>query len=263
MGVNTKRSLGQHFLVDREAIRRIVDAVPAKPQRIVEIGPGEGALTLPLLGTGRPMLLIEKDRRLVESWRARGNPDLTVLEADAADDDWMAALPEGEWGLVSNLPFNVGTPILRRVLATHGRFPWTVLMFQREVADRILFAGAREGGPLGLLTSLVYGVEDVGIVPPGAFRPPPAVHSRVLRLTRLADPVPPEAVVRAWPILCTLFARRRAMLDKAVATAARRSRDEVQAWFAELGIRPDARPDHLATGPARALLARMGVFDDR
>lgn len=263
MGVNTKRSLGQHFLVDREAIRRIVEAVPPEPRRIVEIGPGEGALTLPLAGTGRPLTIVEKDRRLVEMWQARREFDLTVLEADAAEDDWIPVLPAGEWGIVSNLPYNVGTPILRRLLVAHPRFPWAVLMFQREVADRLLYAGRREGGPLGLLTALAFRVEDIGIVPPGAFRPPPAVQSRVLRLIRIADPVSPADIVRAWPVLCTLFARRRAMLDKAVAAAARRPRDEVQAWFSDLGIRADARPDHLSTDAARALLVRMGVIEPR
>lgn len=261
MGVSTKRSLGQHFLVDREVIRRIVDAVPETPARIVEVGPGEGALTLPLAAAGRPLLLVEKDRRLVETWRNRTDLGLGVVEADAADDDWISQLPEGEWGVVSNLPYNVGTAILRRLLAAHPRFPWAVLMFQREVADRILYAGGREGGPLGLLVALVCDVDDIGIVPPGAFRPPPAVQSRVLRLTRRPDAVAPEAVMRAWPVLTGLFSRRRAMLDKAVASAARRSRDEVQVWFTELGIRPDARPDHLSAAGARGLLVRMGVLD--
>lgn len=257
-----RRSLGQHFLEDPRYIDAILRAVPARPAAVVEIGPGGGALTQPLMATGRPVLLIEKDRELAADWRsaAEQTENLRVLEADAADVVWLDAVPEAGAGVVSNLPYNVATPILRCLVESHRRFPWAVVMLQREVAERIEMGGGRTGGVMGLLVQFAYRVERVIEVPPGAFRPPPQVESRVLRLIRREDPVSMEEIPPAWSALRVLFQRRRAKLDKAVARYARVDRPIVHGWFDRLGIRRDARPDHLDVTAWRSLLARLGVL---
>lgn len=255
-----KRSLGQHFLADPGVIRRIVEAAPPAPARIVEIGPGRGALLEPLLAAGRPVLAIEKDTALAAHWRHAGHDTLSLLEADAAEDDWIGELPAGEWGIVANLPYNVSTVILRRLLAAHERFPWMVLMFQREVAERIEQPGGREGGPLGLLAALAFRVRRVVDAPPGAFRPPPRVHSRVLRFDRLDDAVPGAALAAAWPTVLRLYQRRRARLDRIVAGVAGVDRDTVGHWFHELGLREDARIEHIDAAGGRSLLQKLGAL---
>lgn len=258
MGVAAKKSLGQHFLVDRHVIDAILAAVAPEPTALLEIGPGRGALTEPLLELNRPLTVVELDSELAAYWRSFESSRLSVIEADAAGDTWLEALAAPAYGVVANLPYNAGTAILRRLLFAHTRFPWMVLMFQREVADRILYAGARAGGPMGMLAKLAYEVTFVTDAAPGAFRPAPKVASRVVRLSRRADALPQARMPAVWALLLQLFARRRARLDSAVARVTGCDRATVQAWFAELGLRADARPDHMDVVAFRGLLERMG-----
>ncbi|RMF15267.1 MAG: ribosomal RNA small subunit methyltransferase A [Candidatus Dadabacteria bacterium] len=253
MVARAKKSLGQHFLVDGGVIEQILGAVPAQPEPILEIGPGRGALTERLREQQRPLVLVEKDADLATQWRARG---IETLEADAADPAWLDALPDRQFTVVSNLPYNAATAIVRVLLSRWPRFPVMVLMFQREVAQRFSEAGSRLGGPLGVLAALVYRVRTVLDVPPGAFSPPPKVQSRVLRFDVREDAAPPEDLDPAWRLLLQLFQRRRARLDRALANAVGRSRGEVQAWFRECGLREDARPDHLSPEQFRVLFHR-------
>lgn len=252
-----KKSLGQNFLVDHNAIDRIIGAAPRQPNAVVEIGPGRGALLQPLLERYAQVTAVEMDDTLAAEWRTSGHPGLQVIHADAVQPAWLEALAPGEHGVVANLPYNAATPILRLLLQYHSRFPWLVLMFQREVADRILFAGGRDGGPLGVLAQWVYRVEHVLTLGPEAFSPPPKVYSKVVKFVRLPAPLEEARVARGWPLLLRLFQRRRARLDSAIASLVKKPRDLVQAWFLELGIRSDARPDHVSPSQYLQLIDRI------
>ncbi len=252
-GLPAKKSLGQHFLVNQGVIQRIVAEVPREPRQLIEIGPGEGALLMPLLETGRPVTVLEKDCRLAEQWRDAGLANLAVIECDAAEDDWISGLDQPT-GVVGNLPYNVATAILRRMVFAHGTFPWMILMFQKEVAERIETAGSRQGGAMGMLVQLAYAVRTVIDAGPGSFRPPPRVDSRVIRLDRLADPLPETQLPQAWSLIKSMYHRRRARVDKAIARHTNQTVQTVQAWFEQAGIRQDARADHIQPGELRQLI---------
>jgi 16S rRNA (adenine1518-N6/adenine1519-N6)-dimethyltransferase len=213
--MNFKRSLGQHLLRDRKALTIILEALPPSPKRIVEIGPGTGSLTLPLLERGHTVIGIEIDPKMVAYLRDKG---VEALQADARKSDWIESLPAGEWGVIGNLPYYASTRILRNLGMSSLRFPWLLLMFQKEVAERILGAGTRKGGPLGVWIQALYEVKKVLDLSPGAFFPPPRVTSTVLLFHR-RSPSPPlqeEEKEPFWQFLLGAFSRRRGFLIHAL-----------------------------------------------
>ncbi|HJS56958.1 MAG TPA: 16S rRNA (adenine(1518)-N(6)/adenine(1519)-N(6))-dimethyltransferase RsmA [Vicinamibacteria bacterium] len=176
------RRLGQHFL-RREAALRLVDAIaPRESDVFLEIGPGEGALTLPLAARCREVVAVELDARLAERLRARAPENLRILQGDALRVDLGALVPEGG-RLAANLPYYISSPLLRRFLELRGRVSDLHVMLQEEVARRVASPpGSKEYGILSVLFALFA---DVGIVmrlPPRAFSPPPKVSSAVLRI---------------------------------------------------------------------------------
>ncbi len=190
-----KRSLGQNFLVDSHYIERIVNAVaPVNTDTIIEIGPGRGALTERLIASEADLTVIELDGELSLGLREKfdGAKNLKVVEGDAltanfAELSGRSGISSGKGGakvkLVANLPYNISTPILLRLIDQRGIFSDLVLMFQREVADRITAEpGTRERGYLTVLVEAAFDVEKLFDVPPRAFRPVPKVWSSIVRL---------------------------------------------------------------------------------
>ncbi len=179
-----KRKWGQNFLRNRGAVERIVAAVePAGDEIVIEIGPGEGALTEKLLDLGRPTIAIEIDPELAARMKSRYGDRLTVLNEDAID----AELPRQPYRAVGNLPYNAGTPILRRVIADpHCRR--AVFMLQKEVAERLV-ANPRDEqyGYLTLYTRIFSNARILMTLEPKSFHPAPKVRSAVVVL----DPAPP------------------------------------------------------------------------
>jgi 16S rRNA (adenine1518-N6/adenine1519-N6)-dimethyltransferase len=182
-----KRSLGQNFLVDTSVIRKIVNALdPHENDVVVEIGPGRGALTEMLVERGPEIYAFELDTELARSLREtfRDTPSIQVFEADALEIDFSSIAEGRKIHLVANLPYNVSTAILRRLFASAEVFEECVLMFQREVVERIAAQpGSKERGFLSVLTQAYFDVEKLFDVPPHAFRPVPKVWSSVARLT--------------------------------------------------------------------------------
>ncbi len=216
-----RRALGQHFLRDAGIARAIVDLVaPTPADLVVEIGPGQGALTGLLARRAGRVQALEVDRALIERLRA-AHPAVDVLAADARAWDWTSlARPAGGRALVvGNLPYSVGTTILTALTRAHRAIDAMALMLQREVAERVAAPpGGKAYGSLSVHVQLHWRVERALRVPAGAFRPPPNVESAVLRLTPLpapradlADEGRFEAVVRA------AFAQRRKTLANALA----------------------------------------------
>lgn len=218
-----KKRFGQNFLVDKSYIRRIVEAIdPSPADRILEIGPGEAALTRELLaaisshckdGQTASMDVVEIDRDLVARLKSEFSPEqLRIHEGDALEFDF-GALP-APLRVVGNLPYNISSPILFRLCEFEDRIADMTFMLQKEVVDRM---AAREGeddrGRLSVMLQYRYRIEKCFDVPPGAFRPIPAVDSSIVRLTPLAQSRlrPNDEKVFAQ-IVAAAFSQRRKML---------------------------------------------------
>lgn len=264
--MSPKKSLGQHFLNRQTVIQRILRALDPKAEdRVLEIGPGRGALTLPLAERVGRLLLVEKDRELAAWLRERlaGFP-VEVLEGDFLELDWREV--EGRLGsnlkIVSNLPYNVGTAIFTKLLRAAAPGTELVLMFQKEVGERLTAKPASKAyGSLSVFTQLAAEGRTVCVVPPSAFRPPPKVESLVLKFRKREEPLLPQEQWEYFEVcLHDGFAQRRKMLRQnlraffAHATAA-----EVEARLAAAGANPQARAEELSVAQWVALFkARSG-----
>lgn len=184
--MRAKRSLGQNFLVDRGYQQRIVAALAARPgETIVEIGPGHGALTQWLVETGANVIAIETDSDLLpgleRSFGARDN--FKLISADALEFDFSTiGARENPARVIGNLPYNISTPLLSRLIDFRSVISELVIMLQREVVDRMVAKpGGKEYGYLSVMVQSYATLERLFDVPPGAFRPAPKVHSTVCR----------------------------------------------------------------------------------
>ncbi len=254
MGRPKRKRLGQSFLIDRRVAERIVDLLDDDPPRVLEIGPGRGALTGPLLERFDRLLAIEIDPRLVPALRERCPvPRLEVLVADALKDpldDLVGA--EVPWQVASNLPYSVGTAILRRLLPRHDLFRRLVVMLQREVGERVVAEpGDRNHGLLALERAAWAEARIAFHVGPRAFRPRPKVVSSVLVLELRPSPFEASELERGLALAAHALTRPR----KTVGNAIRPLADEAELGAA--GIDPRARPGTVALagwiGLARAV----------
>lgn len=189
------RRLGQNFLIDRGAVRRIVEAAGVeRGEALLEIGPGKGALTVELVERAGRVAAVELDARLASALEQRFDPsELLLLREDVLRTD-LGALP-GRLGVdpgrrlvvVGNLPYQISKPVAMKLIRERDRVARAVLMFQREVATRLTATpGTRAYGPLTVLAGLAYDIEGLFDLGPNAFRPRPAVVSRVTRWRRRA-----------------------------------------------------------------------------
>ena len=186
--------LGQHFLHDEATLEKIASALPlAEGNHVLEIGPGEGALTEKLLAKGAHVTAVELDRTLFGGLRARfgSTGRFELVESDVLAVDLAELIGGGPAFVIGNLPYYVTSPIIRRVLPLGGQVPAAAFLIQKEVADRITARkGCRDYGYLSALCRLHSEPELLFGVKPGSFRPPPRVQSAVVRLTlRPGEPV--------------------------------------------------------------------------
>jgi 16S rRNA (adenine1518-N6/adenine1519-N6)-dimethyltransferase len=210
-----KRRLGQNFLVDKNVVSRILDAIqPRSDETIIEIGPGRGALTARLLESGAGVIAIEFDRDLVPQLREQfaDYTNFTLIEADALTVDFCRlVLPTRAARVVANLPYNIGTAILQRLIEQRACITEMFLMLQREVADRITAAtDSPERGYLSVFVEAYCEAEKLFDVPPQAFRPVPKVVSTIIRLRvreRIAAEVKDESLL--WQVVSAGFAHPR------------------------------------------------------
>ena len=216
-----RKRFGQHFL-EPAWVEKVIRAIAPKPdENFVEIGPGRGALTRPLVARVQSLDAFEIDRDLAGDLRATAPPNLTVVEGDFMESGWVLRdRPRGPLRVAANLPYNVASPILFRLIELYslgvGLVDATV-MLQREVADRIVAApGTRDYGVLSILIRHAAHVDLLLKLPPGAFRPPPRVSSALVRLRfhPLDPPVKEPAVFAA--IVQAVFTRRRKTLANAL-----------------------------------------------
>ena len=208
------RRLGQHFLrpASVERLLRVID--PREGDVFLEIGPGAGALTLPLAARAREVVAVELDAVLASGLRERAPAHVRVISGDALRVDLAALAPEGT-RLVGNLPYYVSSPLLRRFLDLRPRLRDVHVMLQEEVAERVASPpGSRAYGILSVLYGLWTDTDIPLRFPPGAFQPPPKVDSAILRARFLPSPRAeirdPEAFER---LVQTAFTRRRRTLE--------------------------------------------------
>jgi 16S rRNA (adenine1518-N6/adenine1519-N6)-dimethyltransferase len=249
LNVSANKKLGQHFLRDGRVIDRIASVITGavKPSHtVIEIGPGTGALTTPLLPLPNKLVLLEKDRRCIETLTelTQSRPQTAIHNADALEADWKALAGEGAI-VVGNLPYNVGTEIVADLLhAANAGVPVRRMLFmlQKEVVQRICAKpGNKNWGRLGVLSHLLADCVSLFDIPPGAFNPPPKVMSSIVDITPLPAPRYNVDMAKLDRLLRLAFGQKRKMLRASL----RGVLDE--SAIAQLGIDPAARPETLST----------------
>lgn len=189
--VRANKNLGQHFLTDSGIIARIVDAIDPEPtQNLLEIGPGLGAITLPVLSRAKSLTAIELDRRVIPILQEKSVPlgKLTIIEQDVLEVDYNSILTGNNWRVFGNLPYNISTPILF-TLSAQPAISDMIFMLQKEVVDRMTaLPGEKHYGRLSVMLQYHHDVYPLFDVPPDSFSPPPKVMSAMVGITRLHTP---------------------------------------------------------------------------
>ena len=234
-----RKRFGQHFLRDLQALEEIASLINARPtDRLMEIGPGRGALTDLLIGDCPDMCAIEIDRDLCRQLRARF-PSLQLIEADVLTPAFEEALESATgWRLVGNLPYNISTPLLARVAAQAMRVQDAWFLLQREVALRIAAEpGTRDWGRLSILVRLRFHAEIALTLDPDCFFPPPKVTSCLVHLKAKAHEwrIISQSVFE--DVLLQAFSQRRKTLSNALA--------KYFVDWSQISVNPAKRPDQI------------------
>lgn len=250
-GLQIKRTLGQNFLVEEAYLKRIVQAAKPFSSRVYEVGPGLGLLTRALLEAGAEVVAIEKDLSLkpaLEAYLEGLNP--TLLFQDALLFPWEE-VPHGSL-LVANLPYNIATVLVSRLLQT-GRFARLVFLVQKEVAERMVAApGTPAYGVLSLRVAHHAKAEKLFDLPPGAFFPPPKVKSSLVRLTPFPTPDDPAL----FKLIEDAFRTRRKTLKNALLQAGY-PRARLEEALKELGLPETVRAEALDLKAFQALKSAL------
>ncbi len=257
--MRARKRFGQHFLHDPAVIARIVAAIAPRPdEALVEIGPGPGALTGPLLAIMERLDVVEIDRDLAAALQRQfsGQPGLRMHLGDALGFDFAALARERgrKLRVIGNLPYNISTPLLFRLLEASDQIIDMHFMLQKEVVDRIVAPpGGRQYGRLGVMLAPRVRATKLLDIGPGAFRPPPRVWSALVRLEVLPDPPSWAGLPQFAAVVSAAFGQRRKTLRNALAGLL--SAEQIAA----AGIDPKARAETLAAGQfgelARAVAA--------
>lgn len=246
-GIRARRQLGQHFLLDLNLCRRIVRAAgDLAGKTAVEIGSGPGGLTRALLETGAARVIaIERDPRCIDALSdlsRRYGDRLHVVAGDALDVDVSALAGTDRIAIVANLPYNVATPLLIGWLRRVDSISAMTLMFQKEVAERIVAApGTSAYGRLAVVTQWLCEAKRAFDVAPTAFVPPPRVTSTVVNLVPRDAPLAPADMATLETVTAAAFGRRRKMLRSALAGLV----EDPETFLAQEGIAPTARAETL------------------
>lgn len=244
-----RRRFAQHFLAPAWADKVVQAIAPARDQRFLEIGPGPGALTLRLAARAEHVTAIEIDRELAAALEPQLPRNTEIVVADILDVDLTPFLAGGPIRVAGNLPYNISSPILFKLLAAASSSTSMVdatLMLQLEVADRLVASACtKEYGVLTIFTAMQADVKRLLTLPPGAFRPAPRVHSAVVRLAFKPSLLPAGTEAVFDKMVRTMFMQRRKTLLNALrpfAESIGRASGEV---LAAAGIDPVRRPETL------------------
>jgi len=256
-GLRPKRSWGQSFLGDPDALARIAEALhPSPGEVVVELGPGLGHLTRALLATGATVVAIERDRDMVRILEGLGLPNLRVAAANAADVRFAEVAGVSPVAVCGNLPYHLTSSILFELLEQRREVSRAVFTLQKEVVTRLAARpGNRDYGLLAVLLGLHFDVEELFTLPAGMFHPPPKVDSAVLRLTARASPrAPVRSDERFIRLVKAAFAQRRKTLwnslrsDEVLA-----SPERIRAALEAAGVEPTRRAETLSIEEFAAL----------
>jgi 16S rRNA (adenine1518-N6/adenine1519-N6)-dimethyltransferase len=250
--MRAKKRLGQHFLEAAWADKLVAAIEPGLSDRFVEIGPGPGALTLRLAPRVEHITAVELDPGMVAALRPKLPGNVDLIQTDFLDFDLARVAADGPFRVAGNLPYNVSSPILFRLVETYRllRGPLdATLMLQHEVAERLEAPeGSRNYGVLAILIQLNADVRRLLTLPPGAFRPVPAVRSAVVRLTFRPPAVPVLDVAMFEGMVRSIFTQRRKTLSNAMRTFAEARGRHAAEVIVAAGIDGRRRPEtlHLA-----------------
>ena len=252
-----RKRFGQHFLEPAWA-DKVVEVISPRPDdRFLEIGPGPGALPLRLAPLVQRLTAIEVDRELVARLRRQLPPHADVVEGDFLSIDLGPYVEEGAVRVAGNLPYNISSPILFKLLGASrhpGRIIDATIMLQLEVAERLTAeVGTADYGVLTIVSSLYAGVTRLLTLPPGAFRPVPRVRSAVVRLAFRPPPVPLRNTAQLERLVRTLFMQRRKTVLNALRPFAESLGRDARAALSAAAIDPGVRPEKLDL----AALARL------
>jgi 16S rRNA (adenine1518-N6/adenine1519-N6)-dimethyltransferase len=261
-GHRARRRFSQNFLHDAHYIERIVAAINPRPgERLIEIGPGLGALTAPLIERAGAITAVEIDRDLAARLRGRFTPQqLALVEGDALALDWAALAADGApppqgprlLRVVGNLPYHISTPLLFALLPVAAQVYDQHFMLQKEVVDRIVAApGGKDYGRLSVTLQFRYRVSRLFIVPAGAFSPAPQVSSAIVRLVpRPVVELPAVDQAAFARVVTAAFGQRRKTLRNALAEVVG------EAVIRDSGVDPGARAETLSVEAFVALARR-------
>ncbi len=244
-GFKANKNLGQHFLTDKGIIEQLVVLIaPKEGQSIVEIGPGLGALTLPVLRECKQMTVIEFDRRVIAPLKAAsaGVGELNIISADVLRVDFSDIKAPLPLRVIGNLPYNISSPILFHCLKQWHLIQDMNFMLQKEVVERIVAVpGTKAYGRLSIMAQLYCEAEFLLEIAARAFEPPPKVESAMVRLMPRSQPVWPIADFALFEnLVCRAFQQRRKMIRKSLRNY---FSEEV---FLKLEVDPMARPEVLS-----------------
>ena len=239
---------GQHFLSNRHAAERIAAEVGAGPSdSVLEIGPGKGALTPLLVGAGR-LVVVEVDERMVELLRRRfaaANSNLEIVHQDFLEFDLSALGGNGAFKVVGNLPYNLTSPILRKLSEWAG-WSTAVIMVQKEVGERLAAkVGSPEYGALTVGMSLTCTMEKIFELSEKSFDPPPRVKSVVVRLRRRPEALTDD-VDRVQRVVQAAFQQRRKTIENSLSHGLGFGKDAVRHALEDLGLEPSLRAERLS-----------------
>lgn len=259
MNHRARKRFGQNFLQDESIITRMLSAMkPARDDLVIEVGPGLGALTLPLLEQLDSLTVVEIDRDLIARLQERKLDNLTVFEGDVMNVDWQAMADGHALRIVGNLPYNIGTPLLLELLAHHPVIRDVHVMLQKEVVDRLhAVSGTRAYGRLSVLMQSVFTITPLFSVPAQAFYPVPKVESAVVRLKVRPDALAVDELTALQAATRMAFANKR----KTLRNNFKGHLDEQQ--LMALQINPQARAETLALEDFNRLAKQLATDADK
>jgi 16S rRNA (adenine1518-N6/adenine1519-N6)-dimethyltransferase len=269
-GLRPTRGLGQHFLADEAILKAIARACePDQSTMVIEIGSGIGNLTLLLALAGARVTGIEIDRKFAslhkEVFQNRSDliPEVRFLYQDALDFDFAGAVANlrnqfSRVVIAGNIPYQITSPLVMRILESGAAFDAMVLMMQKEVAERLVaMPGSKRNGAISIKVQYFCDIETVLEVPAEAFHPVPEVDSRVLRFQRHAQPLDSGERANLFSLVDAAFSQRRKKLVNAVTAAGRITRAAAEESLAAVGISSDVRAEQLGLTQFLALYRQL------
>jgi len=245
-----KKSLGQNFLTDERVVRRIVSALELGPEDVVlEIGPGQGALTGDIFASCRSLYLVEKDDRFAAALQSRfaANPAVHLFHADFLEFDLGLVESISRLKVVGNLPYNVGTAILQKISRHRSRIERAVFMLQREVVERIVApASTSERGFLSVVSQYSFDAVRLFDVSPGSFRPSPKVTSSVVSLRPREAELTEEVEKVFLKVVSAAFSQRRKTIFNNLKSLSESGSEAVAECLDKAGIEKDRRAESLS-----------------